>query len=79
MKTEDRIGALVSSAVFDSYNSALRKIFSEVYNEKTLIWKTADYNVCDVCKKMDEIELNIEDTIGLLPVHPYCMCTWIKR
>jgi SPP1 gp7 family putative phage head morphogenesis protein len=79
MNTEDRIGALASCAIFDSYNSSLRKVYEEVYREKTLVWYTTkDESVCEVCSGMHGVCFDIKNTYGLLPEHPQCRCQWIS-
>ena len=80
MKIEDRLGALAASAIMDSYNSALRRVYQDIYNEQTLVWKTTGKsNVCEDCVVMDKTEFGVNETIGILPFHPGCFCTWISR
>ncbi len=80
MNTEDRLGALASSAIFDSYNSTLRRVYQDIYEERTLVWKTTGKDqVCEVCLGMDLVEFDIEDTYGLLPQHPQCCCSWLTK
>ncbi len=79
MDIPNRLDALTSSAIFDSYNSSLRKVYEDIFKEQTLVWwTTRRENVCSVCKDMHGVTFNIEDTYGLLPQHPSCLCSWVS-
>ena len=80
MKTEGRIEALVSSAIMDSYNAALRRVYKDIYDERSVLWwTTSDEFVCQVCEPMHGTEFDIKDTDGLLPCHPQCRCTFVLK
>ena len=77
MNTSDRIGALVSSAIFDSYNSAIKKVYKDVYGEQVLVWWTSQKEkMCPDCGAMHGIRFSIEETDDKIPLHPYCECQW---
>lgn len=60
MKIEDRIGALVSCAIFDSYNSTLKKVYKDVRKERTMVWFTSQKrSVCEECKTNHGVEFDI--------------------
>ena len=75
---EDRLGALASSAIFDSYNTTLRQVYKDVYEERTLVlYSTMDEQICEICKGLQGTKFDIEDANDLLPIHPYCRCSFI--
>ncbi len=78
MKVEERLDALTSMAVFDSYNVALRRAYEDYKKARTLIWFTSGRdNVCEDCNVMHGTRFDIDQAEGVLPLHPQCACTWI--
>jgi hypothetical protein len=79
MDADRRIEALVSSAIFDSYNSALKKVYEDVYKERTLVWMTTQRDtVCGVCRDMHGTEFGINQIDEILPAHVNCSCQWVS-
>lgn len=79
MNIEDRLGALAASAIFDSYNSALRKIFEEMYEQRTVrLYATMDELVCEICHDLNGTKFDISETNDVLPIHPYCRCFFVQ-
>jgi SPP1 gp7 family putative phage head morphogenesis protein len=79
MDSKQRIEALVGSAIWDSYNSALKQVYKDIYKERTVVWMTTQRSdVCIVCQDLHGTEFNIDETEDLLPQHPQCRCTWVS-
>jgi len=78
MDAEDRTFALVSSAISDTYNVALKQAYEETLKARLVVWYTTmDERVCPVCGEMHGVEFDIRETEDLLPQHPQCRCIWV--
>jgi len=78
MNIEDRTFSLISSAIMDAYNVALKRAYEETLKARLVVWYTTmDERVCPVCGEMHGVEFDIRETEDLLPQHPQCRCIWV--
>jgi hypothetical protein len=76
---EQRVEALIWSAVMSSYNHGLNSAFKPKYNK--VIWvnpKVGSEN-CEVCKALNGVVFDLKDIEGLNNLHPGCSCFTIPK
>ena len=72
-----RIGDLANGVVMDTYNRVLSKVFGK---GKFMWYTTRDEIVCEVCRYMHGTVFSFEEIKrGILPAHPGCRCTWVRK
>lgn len=86
------IKSLVKEAIASSYANSKRLVVTELsrlyntstlekYNEagiKEVQWLAEiDNRTCPECRAMNGTRMPLEKSMGLIPVHPHCRCTWI--
>ena len=76
MKPEKRMEAFIWTAIVGAYNNGLLDALEKSGHQIVRLLNTRK-DVCQDCKLLNGIWFNIRNAKNLLPIHPYCSCTWV--
>jgi SPP1 gp7 family putative phage head morphogenesis protein len=78
--SQKRATVIARTEIVRAHNSGKLASFRRLGVKKLGVlaeWSTAgDGRVCEICKPMEGVILDIDEAEGLLPIHPCCRCTW---